>query len=40
MLASTEARGVDMIGQAFDAGRERGHRTSLDQTIELSRDVV
>ncbi|HUS32856.1 MAG TPA: protein kinase [Kofleriaceae bacterium] len=40
MLASTEARGVDMIGQAFDAGRERGHRTTLDQTIELSRDVV
>jgi tetratricopeptide (TPR) repeat protein len=40
MLASTEARGVDMIGQAFDAGRERGRRTTLDQTIELSRDVV
>jgi non-specific serine/threonine protein kinase len=40
MLASTEARGVDMIGQAFDAGRERGHRTSLDQTVDLSRDVV
>jgi non-specific serine/threonine protein kinase len=40
MLASTEARGVDAIGQAFDAGRERGHRTSLDQTVDLSRDVV
>ena len=25
---------------AFDAGRERGHRTSLDQTVDLSRDVV
>ncbi len=40
MLASTEARGVDAIGQAFDAGRERGRRTPLDQTIELARDVV
>ncbi|HEY5950974.1 MAG TPA: protein kinase [Kofleriaceae bacterium] len=40
MLANTEARGVDMIGQAFDAGRERGRRTPLDQTVELARDVV
>lgn len=40
MLASTEARGVDVIGHAFDAGRERGRRTPLDQTIELARDVT
>ncbi len=40
MIASTEARGVDEIGQAFDVGRERGQRTPLDQTIELARDVV
>jgi hypothetical protein len=40
MLANTEARGVDVIGQAFEAGRERGRRTPLDQTVELSRDVV
>ncbi len=40
MLANTEARGVDMIGQSFDAGRERGRRSPLDQTIELARDVV
>jgi non-specific serine/threonine protein kinase len=40
MLASTEARGVDAIGQAFDAGRERGRRMPLDQTIELARDVT
>jgi predicted ATPase len=40
MLASTEARGVDMIGGAFEAGRERGRRMPLDQTIELARDVV
>ncbi|HEX5059345.1 MAG TPA: protein kinase [Kofleriaceae bacterium] len=40
MLAMTEARGVDMIGQSFDAGRERGRRTPLDQTVELARDVV
>jgi tetratricopeptide (TPR) repeat protein len=40
MLARTEARGVDMIGHSFDAGRERGRRTPLDQTVELSRDVV
>jgi serine/threonine protein kinase/predicted ATPase len=40
MLANTEARGVDVIGQAFEAGRERGRRTPLDQTVELARDVV
>jgi predicted ATPase len=40
MLAATEARGVDAIGGAFEAGRERGRRTPLDQTIELARDVV
>jgi hypothetical protein len=40
MIASTEARGVDAIGQAFDAGRERGRRMPLDQTIELARDVT
>ena len=40
MLAQTEARGVELIGQAFDAGRERGRRTPLDQTVELARDVV
>ncbi len=40
MLARTEALGVDQIGQAFDAGRERGHRMTLDQMIDLSRDVV
>jgi len=40
MLAATEARGVDMIGSAFEAGRERGRRMPLDQTVELTRDVV
>ncbi len=40
MLASTQARGIDMIGQSFDAGRERGRRMPLEHTIELARDVV
>ncbi|HEY5927415.1 MAG TPA: hypothetical protein VIV11_37280, partial [Kofleriaceae bacterium] len=40
MLAQTEASGVALIGQAFEAGRERGRRTPLDQTVELARDVV
>jgi hypothetical protein len=40
MLAQTEARGAELIGHAFGAGRERGRRTALDHTIELARDVV
>jgi non-specific serine/threonine protein kinase len=40
MLAGTEVRGAELIGQSFAAGRERGRRTALDQTVELARDVV
>jgi hypothetical protein len=40
MLAQTEVRGSELIGHSFAAGRERGRRTPLDQTVELARDVV
>jgi predicted ATPase len=40
LLARTERRGVELIGEAFHAGRERGRRAPLDQTVELARDVA
>jgi len=39
-VADTETRGVELLGHAFSAGRERGRRTPLDQMVELARDVV
>ncbi|MDQ3370022.1 MAG: hypothetical protein M3680_31790, partial [Myxococcota bacterium] len=40
LFATTEERAIGMIGDAFHAGRERGRRAPLDQTVELARDVV
>jgi non-specific serine/threonine protein kinase len=40
VLARTERRGTELIGDAFHVGRERGRRAPLDQTVQLSRDVT
>jgi non-specific serine/threonine protein kinase len=40
VLARTERRGAELIGDAFAIGRERGRRAPLDQTVELARDVT
>jgi hypothetical protein len=39
MLADTEQRGIELIGDSFHVGRERGRRAALDHMVELSRDV-
>ena len=39
LYAATEARGVDLLDDAFAVGRERGRRTPLDQIVDLARDA-
>ncbi len=39
LLVATEARGSSALGAGFEAGRERGRRTPLDEVIALARDV-